>query len=251
MSAAAGARATVAVGAVTAVAAIGLLAWQLSPGRSHLGHDLGGGWPAAGWFTASWLLMTVATMLPTSLPLLRAFAGMLGERRDAGLLVVTVVGGYLAVWTVAGLALAAVDGGVRALIGRTPYAWVVLPLTLLAAGLYQLSGTAARCLTACRSPFGIIARRWSGWRPAGVDAALVGVDHGLFCLGCCAALMTVMFAAGMSRPLLMIALGGVAALHKHAPWGAVLARLTGVALVAAAVLAGAAHLTAGAGHGGH
>ncbi|MFI6743498.1 DUF2182 domain-containing protein [Nonomuraea sp. NPDC050451] len=241
-----GSRSTVAVVAVAAVAVAGLLA-----AGPLLEHDLAAGWAGVGWFTVSWLLMTVATMLPASLPLLRLFARMLGDRRDAGRLVATVVAGYLATWTVAGLVLAGVNAFVHALVGGTPYAWAVLPLSLLGAGAYQLSGTAARCLTACRSPFGIIARRWSGRRPAGVEAALVGLDHGLYCLGCCAGLMVVMFAAGMANPLLMIALGGVAALHKHAPWGAVLARVTGVVLIAAAVAAGAAHLTGGVGHGGH
>ncbi|AVZ71008.1 hypothetical protein SLUN_00800 [Streptomyces lunaelactis] len=251
VGAAARSRPTVAVVTGAVVAAVGLLLWQLSPTQSLLGHDLAAGWAGVGWFAVSWLLMTVATMLPTSLPLLRAFTRLLGDRRDAGRLVATVVAGYLTLWTVAGLGLAAVDSGVHALVGRTPYAWVVLPLTLLVAGAYQLSGTSARCLTACRSPFSFLARRWSGRRPVGAEAALVGLDYGLSCLGCCAALMLVMFAVGMSSPLLMIALGGVAALHKHAPWGAALARVTGVALIMAAIVVGAAHLAGGAGHGAH
>ncbi|MFB7288712.1 DUF2182 domain-containing protein [Actinacidiphila glaucinigra] len=251
VGAAARSRPTIAVVTGAAVAAVGLLLWQLSPARSLLGHDLAAGWAGIGWFTVSWLLMTVATMLPTSLPLLRAFARLLGDRRYTGWLVATVVAGYLAVWTVGGLALAAVGSGVHALVGHISYAWVVLPWTLLVAGAYQLSGISARCLTACRSPFSFLARRWSGRRPAGAEAALVGLDYGLSCLGCCAALMLVMFAVGMSSPLLMIALGGVAALHKHAPWGASLARATGIALIMAATVVGAAHLFDGAGHGAH
>ncbi|GAA0418523.1 hypothetical protein Acor_19440 [Acrocarpospora corrugata] len=241
---------TVAIITLAVAGTAGLLAWQLSPARSLLAHDLAAGWTGVGWFTASWLLMTVATMSPTSLPLLRAFTRMLGDRRDAGRLVATVVAAYLATWTAAGLALAALDALVHALVHGTSFAWAVLPLSLLLAGGYQLSGTAARCLTACRTPFGILARRWSGRRP-GAEAALIGLDHGLFCLGCCAGLMVVMFAVGMANPVLMIALGGVAALHKHAPWGALLARVTGVVLIVAAVAAGAAHLVGGVGLGGH
>jgi predicted metal-binding membrane protein len=70
----------------------------------------------------------------------------------------------------------------------------------------------------------------------------VGVDYGLSCLGCCAALMLVMFAVGMSSPLVMVGLGGVAALHKHAPWGPQLATATGGVLLADGALVGALHL---------
>ncbi|WP_062349674.1 DUF2182 domain-containing protein [Herbidospora yilanensis] len=247
---AASSRTTIAIAAVAVAGTAGLLAWQLSPARSLLEHDLAAGWAGVGWFTLSWSLMTVATMLPTSLPLLRAFARMLAHRRDADRLIATVVAGYLATWAVAGLAFAALDALVRAVVAGTPYVWAVPSLSLLVAGAYQLSGTAARCLTACRTPFGILARRWAGRRPH-TEAALIGLDHGLYCLGCCAGLMVVMFAAGMANPVLMIALGGVAALHKHAPWGASLARVTGVVMIVAAVAIGVAHLTGAAGHGGH
>jgi predicted metal-binding membrane protein len=232
------------------VAAAGLLLWQLSPASSLLGHDARPGAPSGaarvGWFTVSWLLMTAATMLPTSLPLLSAFARLLGDRRDAGRLIATVVAAYLALWTVAGLALATIDAVVHILAERTALArhtWLVLPLTLVVAGGYQLSGTSARCLRACRLPFSFLARRWSGRRAAATEATLIGFDYGASCLGCCAALMLVMFAVGMSSPLLMIELGGVAALYKRARWGATLARATGIVLLLAAAVMGVGHVT--------
>jgi predicted metal-binding membrane protein len=228
------ARPVLLVGATAAVAAVALLAGQGSPNHAMSGHHRDAVALAA-WFTVSWLLMATATMLPTSLPLLSAFTRLLGDRRDAGRLVAVVVAGYLGVWTVAGLALAGVDLGLHRLTEGTGYAWMILPATLLLAGGYQLSGVSAQCLRACRSPFSFLATRWSG-RLAAREAALIGLDHGLSCLGCCAALMLVMSAVGMSNPLVMIALGGVAALHKYARWGAELAKVTGVVLVLAAVL---------------
>lgn len=238
----------VAAGALVALAV--LLVWQLSSASYLLGHEDAGRASSdaamAAWFTLSWLLMTAATMLPTSLPLLTAFSRSLSQRRDTGRLIATVVAAYLSVWTAAGLALSAIDVGLHTLAERTAlddHAWLILPATLLIAGGYQLSGLSAQCLRACRSPFSFLARRWSGRRAAGTEAALIGIDYGLSCLGCCAALMLVMFAVGMSSPLLMIGLGAVAALHKYARWGPALAKATGITLLLLAVLYGVAHVT--------
>jgi predicted metal-binding membrane protein len=240
----------VAVGVAAAAAGAALVGWQLSPAADRLGHGSGADGASAaamaGWFTASWLLMTVATMLPASLPLLSAFRRLLGDRRDAARLVAAVVAGYLAVWTSAGLVLSAVDAGVHEIAAHTPlrdHGPAALAATLLVAGAYQLSETSARCLRACRSPFSFLATRW-GAGSALARAARIGVDHGVSCLGCCAALMVVMLAVGMANPFAMLGLGGVAALHKQASWGVGLARLTGGALVAAAVVVAAVHLGA-------
>lgn len=235
-------RVGVLVGAVAAAAGTILVLWQLSSAADRLGHGSAADGPSgpamAIWFTVSWLLMTAATMLPASIPLLSAFSRLLGDRGDAPRLVATVVVAYLAVWTVAGLVLSAVDVGVHAVAGQpvlrdhTP---TILATTLLVAGAYQLSGTSARCLRACRSPFSFLATRWRGGGSPSGQAARIGIDHGVSCLGCCAALMLVMVAVGMTSPFAMIGLGGVAALHRQAPWGAGLAKLTGLMLVAAAM----------------
>jgi len=255
------------VGVVVAgaiVAGIGLVAWQLSPAGHLLVHDTAaggaGGHSAHGgpgdhgqpegaalvaWFTVAWLLMTAATMLPTSLPLLAAFGRLLGDRSDGRRLVATVVGGYLAVWTGAGLVLSGADVGVHALMGGTILAdhpGLVLAITLLVAGAYQLSNRSAQCLRACRSPLSFLAKHWTGRGTATGRAARVGLDYGVSCLGCCAALMVVMCAVGMASPLAMVGLGGVAGLHKLAPSGPVLAKATGVALVLAGTALGTAHL---------
>lgn len=197
------------------------------------------------WFTISWLLMASATMLPTSIPLVSAFGRVVGTRSGAGRLVAIVVGTYLAVWAAAGLTLSAVDAALHVFVGHTPlrdHAPLVLAATLAVAGAYQLSARSDRCLRECRSPFSFLATRWTGTRRASSEATLIGIDYGVSCLGCCAALMLVMFAAGMTNPLLMVVLGGVAAAHKLAPWGPTLARATGGILLVTAAVVAAAHI---------
>jgi predicted metal-binding membrane protein len=242
------------VAGAAAVAGVVLVAWSRSSAGHLLGHDPGGA-GAAGqgawlllWFTASWLLMSMATMLPTSIPLLSAVAVVVGDRADARRLLAAVVAAYLGVWALAGLVLAVVDLGLHRLVERTvlgDHRPLMLAGTLLVAGAYQLSSRSARCLRACRTPLSFLAHRWDGRGPASARAVRVGVDYGLSCLGCCAALMLVMFAVGMSSPLAMAGFGGLVAVHKLAPWGDQLAVATGVVLLANGALLGALHLAGG------
>jgi predicted metal-binding membrane protein len=238
-----------AVGVVAAIAGTVLVAWQLSPEAALLGHGSGTAGPAGPpillWFTLSWLLMAAATMLPTSIPLLTAFGQVVGLRSDAHRLIITVVAAYLAVWAAAGLGLASVDAAVHTVADRTPlggHAPLILAATLAVASAYQLSARSDRCLRSCRSPFSFIATRWTGTRTPSSQATLIGIDYGVSCLSCCAAVMLVMFAVGMTSPLVMVALGGVSAAHKLAPWGPALARLTGWTLLAVAAGAATLHL---------
>jgi predicted metal-binding membrane protein len=243
---------TSAVVALTAAAAAGLVAWQLSPARHLLGHESGDTVPDGpamlAWFTLSWLLMTMATMLPTSLPLVSAFSRLTAARPDGRRLVTTLVATYLSVWIAVGFVLATLDTWVHTLTRRTALADhtpLVLAATFVLAGAYQLSHRSAACLRACRAPLSFLAVRWSGRGSATGRAVAVGIDYGLSCVGCCAALMLVMFAVGMASPLVMIGLGAVAAAHKLAPWGATLARATGIVLLLAGFALGAAHLIGG------
>ena len=238
-----------AVAGAGALAAVVLIVWQLSPERRLLGHASRGAAPAGAamlaWFTVSWLLMAAATMLPTSIPLVHAFARVVDGRADALCLVAKMVVGYLAVWTAAGLVLATFDVGLHTLADHTPlgdHTWVILAATLAIAGGYQMSAHSNRCLRACRSPFSFLAPRWSGGPSAGTQATVIGIDYGMSCLGCCASLMLLMFAVGMTSPLVMIGLGGVAAAHKLAPWGPAVARVTGWVLLAAGLSVVAVHL---------
>ena len=232
-------------GSLVALAAAAWLAlWALgdSPAGSYLHHG-GAAGPEplqAALFTAGWLLMIVAMMLPSSVPLVVTFAALVGRRRRPALLVALLVAGYLAVWTAFGLAAWLLDRGVHAAVDGLPWLashpQVIIATTLLAAGLWQFSPLRDRCLDECRSPLGFVLNRWRGASERR-EALAMGVAHGAFCVGCCWSLMLVMFGVGLGSLSAMLLLGGLTAIEKNLPWGRRLTRPLGVVLVLAAVYA--------------
>lgn len=229
--------------------------WSLSPYARYLDHRALEELPfrlsprylaLLGAFVVGWLLMSVAMMLPSSLPLVRIFHRMVGRRPDRGRLVALLVAGYLAVWTLVGLLAHLGDLGVHEAVHRLAWLerreWLVGAATLALAGVVQLSPLKHACLTRCRSPLSFAAERWGRGAP-GPDALALGMRHGLFCVGCCWPLMLVMFAFACGNLGWMAGLGAVMAVEKNVAWGRRLTVPIGVALV----LAAAATVAAGAG----
>jgi predicted metal-binding membrane protein len=111
--------------------------------------------------------------------------------------------------------------------------WLTAGL-LIGAGLYQLSPLKTACLAQCRSPAEFLARHW---RPGRLGAFQLGVRHGAYCLGCCWALMLLLFAAGIMNLLWIAGLSILVLLEKIAPFGTALTKpLAGFLLFAGAVL---------------
>lgn len=213
--------------------------WDASPYRRYLHHDTpaGLGTPLElGLFVIGWTVMIVAMMLPTAIPLLATFRALVGRRHRPGLLVGAVILGYLVMWTAFGLVAWVGDRGVHALVDAVPWLAAnprfVLAGTFVVAGGYQFSRLKYRCLDACRSPLGFVLNRWQG-RAERREAFLLGVAHGLFCVGCCWSLMLVMFAVGLGSMVWMLVLGAVTAVEKNVAWGRRLSRPLGVALLLA------------------
>jgi predicted metal-binding membrane protein len=195
-------------------------------------------------YAGGWVLMTAAMMLPTTFPLLQRFILMTAGRQDLVILVSLLVVGYLAVWFGFGLAAHAVDFGLHAAVRRWSWlisnAWIVGAAVLATAGLFQFSRLKYHCLDACRTPVSFIVRHWRGVSPR--DSAFrLGVHHGVYCVGCCWAIMLLMFLVGTGNVGWMLMLGAVMAIEKNVPWGWRLSRPLGVMLVGWAVLIVAAH----------
>jgi len=219
---------------------LSLWIWSSSPWGRFLGHEEGG---EAGLaddyvilllvFVVGWTLMTVAMMLPTSLPLVTLFRALVRKRPDGGVLVALVVVGYLAVWTLFALGVHAADRGIHTAVHHVAWlddhAWVIGAGTVLLAGAYQFSSLKYRCLDKCRSPFSFVMGHWRGGRRS--DALRLGADHGLFCLGCCWSLMLVLFAVGIGNLAWMLALAAVMAFEKNHPLGRRLSAPLGAALL--------------------
>jgi predicted metal-binding membrane protein len=233
------------LGALTVVAWTSLWLWEGSPYRAFLGHAGGvGSLPVeATLFSLGWVLMIVAMMLPSSVPLVLTFRALVGRRQRPGILVVLLLLGYLAIWTAFGLGAWLLDRGIHAAVDAVPWLaqhpQVIIGSTLLVAGLWQFSPIRDRCLDECRSPLGFVMNRWRGLAERR-EALMMGIAHGMFCIGCCWSLMLVMFGVGLGSATAMLLLGGLTAVEKNLPWGRRLTHPLGVALVLAAVYSVAA-----------
>jgi predicted metal-binding membrane protein len=245
-------------GLLTAAAWLALLLWRQTPYGRYLDHGnwteigLGAGicaaLPGAVWavpavlYMGGWLLMIAAMMLPTVVPLLARFDRLVAQRPDRGRLLALLIAGYLLAWLGFGLAAHLLDAGLREAALRSDWllfnGWAVGSAILVGAGLFQFSRLKYRCLARCRTPLSFIARHWRGRAPLR-NALLLGLDHGLFCVGCCWAIMLLMFVVGTASLGWMLLLGAVMAVEKNTPWGGRLSRpLGGMLLAAGGLLAG-------------
>jgi predicted metal-binding membrane protein len=233
------------LGLLALAAWLALWWWDSTPYGHYLHHD-GGGGPLvveAGLFAAGWLLMIIAMMLPSSVPLVMTFGALVGRRHRPGQLVVLLLVGYLVVWGGFGVAAWLADRGIHAAVDAWPWLaehpQVIIATTLAAAGLWQFSSLRDRCLDACRSPLGFVMNRWRGTSERR-EALAMGIAHGAFCVGCCWSLMLVMFGVGLGSLSAMLALGAITAAEKNLPQGRRISRPLGIALILAAVYAVAA-----------
>jgi predicted metal-binding membrane protein len=194
-------------------------------------------------FLPAWLVMVAAMMLPTAVPMVQMFTAVTaGVARSARLRAAFLLA-YFAVWLgFAGVALLG-DTGVHELVERSSWLrdrdGLVLVGTLALAGIAQFTPLTRRCLRACRDPRGFLYRHYQ----RGLAAAwALGVRHGLSCLGCCWALMLVMFATGVGNLWWMVALTAVMVAEKTTRWGPRLVSPVGVVLLVAAAWLGVAAL---------
>ena len=186
--------------------------------------------------TSGWTLMTVAMMLPASVPLLVLFRRVARGHATAWLLAV-VIFGYLAVWALAGVGLQVVNwllhAGAARFVWPAAAPWVAAAAILSIAGLYQFSSLKYACLEKCRSPLSFLIAHWRGGNES-LQALRLGAAHGVFCVGCCWSLMLLMFIVGVGSLSAMLGLGAVMALEKNFPWGRRLSAPLGMLLLAGA-----------------
>ncbi|MBI3969152.1 MAG: DUF2182 domain-containing protein [Chloroflexi bacterium] len=231
------------IAALVALAWLVLWVWGQSPYGRLLSHhslnELRGGGVLLLVFLTGWALMTVAMMLPTSLPLVLMFGAMVRRRPDRTRLVLLLLAGYLGIWLLFGLAVYVSDWALHVALAQYPWldahARLLGAATLVLAGLYQFTPLKYHCLDRCRSPLSFIVEHW-GRRNEARQAFRLGVAHGLFCLGCCWSLMLLMFTVGLGNLGWMLALGAVMAVEKNAAWGRQLSAPLGALLVFAGLL---------------
>ncbi len=233
---------------VVVLAGIALLAWvslwwlEGATGSGVHHHVALSGPLYPGAFLAGWLLMSVAMMLPTSTPLVVLFSRMISRRPGQGVLISALLAGYLAAWLGLGavvLLVATALGSLR-LLPDGPHAWILGSGLLLLAGAFQFSALKYACLDQCRTPLGFLSSHWRGG--GGPAAFRLGWRHGIFCVGCCWALMLLMFAVGVESLAFMLVLALLMGIEKNAPWGRRLGRPLGGVLLAAGLGLAVLHL---------
>lgn len=243
------------MGLLVTLAWLTLWIWEQSPYGRYLDH---GRWTEIGLagsicrvlpngavvlpallYVGGWILMTAAMMLPTTTPLLEIFRRLTRRRQDAGRLVTLVMVGYLSIWFLFGVAAHLLDWGVNEAVRRSIWlglnGWVLGTIVLGIAGVFQFTDLKYRCLDRCRTPLSFILRHWRGGNVRR-QALAIGAHHGIYCVGCCWALMLLMFIVGTGSVGWMLLLGAVMAIEKNLPIGRLLGKPVGGALIVGAAI---------------
>jgi predicted metal-binding membrane protein len=243
-------------------AGMGASAWDMTklalfppvhPQSAMSGMDMAGAdtsapawWPPSMWALtiAMWWVMMIAMMSPSATPAILLYARVhrhsaLQGQANANLAPTgAFAAGYLFIWLAFSVAAASLQwllvraDLVSALLMGSQSRWLSSAL-LVAVGLYQLSPLKGLCLEHCRSPTEFLTKHW---RPGAAGAVRLGVLHGAYCVGCCWALMALLFVGGVMNLIWIAALTLLVLVEKLAPAGPMIARGLGVILVIAGVV---------------
>ncbi|HEX7839035.1 MAG TPA: DUF2182 domain-containing protein [Kofleriaceae bacterium] len=207
----------------------GMAHGALSPHHEHM---------AASGLVTMWVIMMIAMMLPSAIPVTVLHARLLRDNDTSPRVRSLIFAlGYAVVW--AGFSVAA--AAVQIALERSSVLsamWMrfarveVGAGVLIAAGLFQFSPMKTACLRQCRTPLGFLMTEWRD----GVAGALgMGIKNGLYCVGCCWALMLLLFVGGVMSMLWMLALTLLMLVEKLAPGGHYVARGAGVVMIGAGI----------------
>lgn len=186
-----------------------------------------------------WLVMMIAMMLPSASPMVLLFAAI-ARKQDPGSKSKTAtavfVAGYLAIWAAFSTAAALLHWALemRGLLTpmMMPTSAVLGGTLLIAAGIYQITPLKQSCLRTCRHPIAFITQHW---RSGTGGAFRMGATHGLFCLGCCWLLMTLLFFGGVMNLYWIAGIATYVLVEKLVAGGQWLSYATGALLAVAGV----------------
>lgn len=219
--------------AATAFAWLGVVRAEAAMSMSHGPAPFSFGAMFA--FTMQWGVMMTAMMLPSAAPMILLYRGTSRRAADTGARALPAelfALAYLALWLSTGIPVYLASVLVVDVAARSPEFAAAVPyaiaVSLLAAGVYQLSPMKHACLRQCVSPVDFLMRRWKSGYAA--TLRLAGA-HAAYCIGCCWALMVILVAAGaMSLPW-VLAIALVVLAEKVLPAGGRTARLIGIVLI--------------------
>jgi predicted metal-binding membrane protein len=184
-------------------------------------------------FLSAWAVMMVAMMVPATLPLILLYRTIARNRLSfirARVGMVTLLVGYIAVWTAAGLPVYAYALYAE---GAGSLARVLPALLLVVGGIYQFTPLKRICHARCSSPLFFLMQNW---RPGATGALRLGVLHSIDCLGCCAGLMVGLVTLGMMNLAWMLTAAVIIFAEKTIPGSHRIARPLGVTMVVGGVV---------------
>jgi predicted metal-binding membrane protein len=203
------------------------VAWVLLLAQSGMGGLTMG--MSAALFLAVWVVMMVAMMFPTAAPMILMFDQVAATRRERGRAFVPTwvfVSAYLLIWTLFGVLAYILALAATALM---EHAARIGGGVLILAGLYQLSPLKHACLAKCRTPLTFIS---TSWRDGYSGAIHMGLEHGLYCLGCCWLLFVILFPLGLMNVAAMAVITLLIFAEKSLPHGTQVGRVAAAALIA-------------------
>jgi len=187
---------------------------------------------ALGPFLGSWTVMMAAMMLPSATPMILLHRLGADGRLRTQLWTAAFVTGYLVVWASVGMVVWGAAMAASAIVMPDQRAFAVAAILLLA-GVYQFTPLKSTCLRACRTPADFLMTHWH----RGLSGQLrLGIEHGLYCLGCCWALMALFVGVGAMSLVWAAGIALVVLVEKVRPEGVAFGRIAGALLIAAGVI---------------
>ena len=191
-----------------------------------------------GYVFAMWAVMMIGMMTPSVAPMILIYARV-GRQAvmDSKPFAATAwfAGGYLLAWTAFSLAATSAQWALERAALLTPMmesaSNILGGILLIATGLYQWTPLKDACLSYCQTPLTFIMRH-GGFRREATGALTLGLRHGLYCIGCCWAVMLLLFVGGVINLFWIAALAALVLLEKVVPFGRLIARLAGIAFIA-------------------
>ena len=188
---------------------------------------------------AMWAVMMVGMMTPSVAPMLLLYAGVGRKARASGRPIASTAWfftGYLLVWVAFSVVATGAQWLLAGLTLLSPMmatnSRILAGVVLVVAGLYQWTPLKAVCLRQCQAPIAFLASH-GGFRSDPLGALRFGVEHGAYCLGCCWALMALLFVGGVMNVLWIAGIAILILLEKTVPAGQFIPRISGVLMAGA------------------
>jgi predicted metal-binding membrane protein len=194
-----------------------------------------------GYVFVMWLVMMIGMMMPSAAPMILIYARVGRQAAREGKPFAPsgwFAGGYLLAWTVFSLAATSAQWALERAALLTPMMESASnrlgAAVLILAGVCQWAPLKDACLSHCRSPL-LFIQQHGGFRREPLGALALGFRHGIYCIGCCWALMALLFVGGIMNLLWIAALAILVLIEKVIPFGRVVARVAGLAFIAGGV----------------